>query len=110
MLFRISFQVGIVAGREVGRMFGILVGSGLAVSLIYGSLKWKHTDLQKMQHVFKNINYKVGDRHPQLSKKTKYENKTEYVFSVPYGLVDDKKLQIVLQKTLAKHVEIKFKG
>src|SRR5699024_10109778 len=34
----------------------------------------------------------------------------EYVFAVPYGLIDDNKLQPTLQKTLAKPVEVKFKG
>src|SRR5699024_8598393 len=91
-------------------MIGTLVGSGIAACFIYGSMKWKHTDLQKMQHVFRNINYRVGGRVPRLIKRTKYENKTEYVFAVPYGLSDDNKLQPTLQKTLAKPVEVKFKG
>src|SRR5690625_517610 len=91
-------------------MFGTLIGSGIATCLIYGSLKWQETDLKKIKHVFRNINYRVKDRVPRLIKKTKYENKTEDVFAVPYGLIDDNKLQPSLQKTLAKPVIIKFKG
>lgn len=98
------------AGRGIGSLFGTLVGSGIAACLIYGSLAWGESDLKKIRHTFRNINYKVKNHEPKLIKKTSYENKTEYVFSVPYGLIDDSKLQPILQKTLAKPVTVKFKG
>ena len=91
-------------------MIGTLVGSGIALSIIYGSAKWKDDDLKKMQHVFRNIGYRVKNYEPRLIKKTKYDNKTEYVFSVPYGLIDDEKLQPILQKTLIKPVSVMFRG
>lgn len=91
-------------------MEGLLIGSGIAAFLIYAADKWKETDLKKIKHVFRNTNYKVKDNEPKLIKSIKDECCTEYVFSVPYGLIDDPKLQNILEKTLCKPVLVRFKG
>lgn len=91
-------------------MFGTLVGSGIALSLIYAVLNWSDSDEKKIQYVFKNIGYKVGNREPRLIKRDKKENYIDYVYSVPYGLIDDDRLQPILQKTLIKPVKVMFRG
>jgi len=91
-------------------MLGILIGSGIAASIIYSSLNWTDSDIKKINHVFKNIGYKVEDRLPKLIKTTKNEIYTDYVFSVPYGLIDDKRLRPILTKTLIKPVDVMFRG
>lgn len=88
----------------------ILIGSGVAACLIYTAVKWKETDVKKIQHVFRNTNYRVKDHDPRLIKTIRKENFTEYVYSVPYGLIDDPKLQNILEKTLIKPVTVKFRG
>ncbi len=88
----------------------ILIGSGLAACLIYASLKWKETDAKKIQHVFRNTNYRIKDHEPRLIKTINKEKFTEYIYAVPYGLIDDPKLQNILEKTLSKPVTVRFKG
>lgn len=92
-------------------MIGTLVGSGIAASLIYAGLIWETKEVGKIRQVFKNINYKVGDRVPSLVRSDK-GNKAyvDYIFNVPYGLVDDSRLQPILEKTLVKPVKVMFKG
>lgn len=91
-------------------MINAVIGGGIASIIMYGVANWKETDLRKIKHVFHNTNYKVGDFAPKLVRKTSRDDKTEYVFSVPYGLVDREDLQPILEKTLAKDVEVKFRG
>lgn len=91
-------------------MFGTLVGIGAMISVIYATLNWNETDEKKIQHVFKNIGYKVGDREPRLIKKERKEQYTDYLYSVPYGLIDDERLQPILQKTLIRPVKVMFRG
>lgn len=93
-----------------GSLFGTLVGIGAMISVIYATLNWNETDEKKIQHVFKNIGYKVGDREPRLIKKERKEQYTDYVYSVPYGLIDDERLQPILQKTLIRPVKVMFRG
>jgi len=85
----------------------MFIGAGIAAFTIYAAAKWKETDKDKIQHTFKNIGYKVDDRTPKLIKKHKTDSYTTYTYSVPYGLVDDDKLN-VLEKVLNKPVKISF--
>lgn len=91
-------------------MFGTLVGSGIAACLIYGSLKWQPAEVNKIQHVFRNIGYRVKGHEPKLKRVDKMDNYNDYIFSVPYGLVDDNRLQPILEKTLIKPVAVMFRG
>ncbi len=91
-------------------MFGTLVGSGIVACTIYAAAKWQPKEVHKIQHVFKNIGYRVKDHEPKLKRIDKRDNHTDYVYSVPYGLVDDSRLQPVLEKTLIKPVTIYFRG
>ncbi len=91
-------------------MIGTLIGSGVAACLIYSSMKWQPKELNKIQHVFRNVGYRVKDRDPKFIRKDITDNYTDYIFSVPYGLIDDKKLQPILEKTLIKPVTIYFRG
>lgn len=85
----------------------IIVGGGLATLAIYAAAKWNNSDKEKIQHTFKNIGYRVNDRTPKLFKTDKKEGYTLFTYHVPYGLIDDVKLQ-VLEKVLNKPVEVSF--
>lgn len=88
----------------------IVIGGGIAATVMYAASKWKSDDSRKMLKVFNNIGYKVGDHKVKLKRKDVQESHTDYIFSVPYGLVDDPKLQPILEKTLCKPIQVMFKG
>src|SRR5699024_11106672 len=88
-------------------MFGTLVGSGIASLILYSTLKWTPNEKDKIQQTFKNIGYGVGDHYPRLFKTHHKSNYTLYTYHVPYGLIDESKLD-VLQKTLNRPIKISF--
>lgn len=90
-----------------GANMDLLVGGGLAAFTIYAAAKWNKSDKDKIQHTFRNLNYKVKDREPKHFKTHNTDKYTLYSYHVPYGLVDDDKLQ-VLEKVLNKPVKIIF--
>src|SRR5699024_8683299 len=51
--------------------------------------------------------YGVGDHYPRLFKTHHKSNYTLYTYHVPYGLIDESKLD-VLQKTLNRPIKISF--
>ncbi|CDO03080.1 DNA translocase FtsK [Oceanobacillus picturae] len=85
----------------------LLIGGGLAAFTIYAAAKWQKSDQDKIQHTFKNIGYLVKDKTPKLFKTTRSDTYMLYTYHVPFGLVDDPKLQ-VLEKVLNKPVKISF--
>jgi|SRR5690625_723912 len=89
-----------------------IIGSGIAAVALYTAAKWNPavSERKKIEHVFRNIGYRVKDHEPTLVRRNKKESSMEYVYSVPFGLIDDPKLQPTLEKTLSKPVEIKFRG
>ena len=91
-------------------MIGTLIGSGIAACTIYAGMKWEDKETKKIKNVFRNIGYRVKDHEPRLKRKDKKDNYIDYIFTVPYGLVDDNRLQPILEKTLIKPVKILFKG
>ncbi|TFJ91826.1 FtsK/SpoIIIE domain-containing protein [Lentibacillus salicampi] len=84
-----------------------IIGAGIALFTMYAADRWKKSDAEKIQHTFKNIGYAVGDHEPRLFKKHKTDGYTLYTYHVPFGLIDDDKLQ-VLEKVLNKPVKISF--
>lgn len=88
----------------------VFIGSGIAALVMYATAKWNVDDRKKIQHVFKNINYKAKDKEPRLIKKDKKTTYTDYIYNVPYGLIDDDRLQPILEKTLIRPVEVMFRG
>lgn len=85
----------------------VLIGSGIAISAIYAVMKWNHSDKEKIQKTFKNINYCIRDKYPRLIKTHRHEDFTTYTYSVPYGLVDTDKLD-VLEKVLNRPIQVSF--
>lgn len=85
----------------------LLIGGSLAAFTIYAATKWNKSDKEKIKHTFKNINYMVKDKEPKHFKTHRTDQYTLYSYHVPYGLVDDDKLQ-VLEKVLNKPVSIIF--
>ena len=86
-----------------------LLGGSIAALTIYAASNWQADDKKKIQHVFNNLDYKINDRNPKLIKTHKTDLYTTYTYSVPYGLVDDDKLN-VLEKVLNKPVKISFEN
>lgn len=87
-----------------------LIGGGIAATILYATLNWSDDDKKKIKIALKNINYNVKGYDPKLLKTIKKESSIEYIYNVPYGLVDDPKLQPILQKTLNKPVKVFFDG
>ncbi|RDW18057.1 hypothetical protein CWR48_10660 [Oceanobacillus arenosus] len=85
----------------------MLIGGGIAALTIYAAANWQTNDKKKIVHVFNNLDYKVKDQSPALIKTYKTDVYTTYTYNVPYGLVDDPKLQ-VLEKVLNRPVKISF--
>lgn len=94
--------------RKVHKHMQTLIGAGIASFFIYAAAKWNPTEQAKIKHLFKNIKYKVGDQLPILKKIDKNDTYTRYIYSVPYGLIDDPKLKNTLEKTLGKKVDVSF--
>lgn len=88
----------------------ILVGSAVAYAAMNFAEDYQPLETKKIKHTFRNINYKVGDHEPTLIRIRRKKTWKEYIFNVPYGLVDDPKLQPILQKTLAKPTHVYFDG
>lgn len=88
----------------------ILVGSFIAYSTMKSAEDYqpKHTGMIKT--TLKNIGYKAGDYEPKLTRIRRKPEWKEFIFNVPYGLVDDPKLQPVLEKTLMKPTHVYFDG
>lgn len=86
-----------------------IIGAGIAALTIYAATKWNKSEEEKIQHTFRNLNYRVKDQEPRLFNKHQTDRYTLYTYHVPYGLVDDEKLS-VLEKVLNKPVEIVFKN
>lgn len=90
-----------------------IIGGSIALFITYAALNWNDNDKKKIQKTFKNLNYRVGDQHPRLIKTHKKKDKqnkekfTTYTYSVPYGLIDDEKLN-VLDKVLNRPVKVSF--
>jgi len=87
-----------------------LIGAGIAAFTIYAAANWQETDKKKIRHTFHNIGYTVGDYEPNRIKTMKKDAYHEYVYNVPYGLIDDPKIQPILEKTLDKPVKVFFDG
>ena len=86
-----------------------IIGGSIAtfLYLLIKDMNPRYNDKDKIQHTFNNLNYKVKDQLPQLIKTNSTDNSTTYTYSVPFGLVDDEKLN-VLEKVLNKPVKISF--
>lgn len=85
----------------------VIIGSGIAAFTIYAAAKWNKTDKEKIQHTFKNIGYTVGDYEPRLFKTHRTDTSVLYSYHVPYGLIDDPKLDVI-EKTLNRPIKIAF--
>lgn len=88
----------------------LIIGGSIAAFTIYAAMKWKDDEQKKIQITFKNLDYEVNDYKPNLLRTIRKESFTEYIYNVPYGLIDDPKLQPILQKTLDKPVNVYFDG
>lgn len=79
-------------------------------SYIAARLFTPDSDRYKIKKAFRNLNYRVKDHEPSLIRTIQKEDYIEYIYNVPYGLIDDSKLQPVLQKTLDRPVHVYFDG
>lgn len=96
--------------KKVDKNMQTVIGAGVAGFIIYAAAKWRDPERKKIEHTFRNIGYKVKDHEPSLIRTIKKDAFIEYVYNVPYGLIDDPGLQPILQKTLNKPVHVYFDG
>ncbi|WP_317957687.1 FtsK/SpoIIIE domain-containing protein [Oceanobacillus kimchii] len=85
----------------------LLIGGCLSAFTLYAATKWNKSDKDKIKYTFRNLNYKTKDYEPRHFKTHRTNDYILYSYHVPYGLVDDDKLQ-VLEKVLNKPVKITF--
>ncbi|KAB8138421.1 hypothetical protein F9U64_05320 [Gracilibacillus oryzae] len=86
---------------------GIWIGIS---TLIHYAWFRKKTEREKIDLVFKNIKYGFQDQLPYYFKTIKSDTCNTYIYHLPYGLIDDPKLEIILQKTLNRPVKIELKN
>ena len=91
-------------------MIDVILGGSIAASIMYLVAKHQPKDVRKINLVFNNIGYRVGNLAPRLRKTRRENDYTEYIYEVPPGLVDDPKLSEILPKTLRKPVSVRFNG
>ena len=85
----------------------IETGIWLGVSaFLYHSLFRKKTDREKIDLTFQNIKYGFKDQLPEYMNTFKFDDKTTYLYHLPYGLIDNPSLEEVLSKTLNKPVKV----
>lgn len=88
----------------------ILVGSYIAYSAMQFAEGYQPKQGKMIKHTLKNIGYKAGEYEPKIIRIRRKKEWKEYILNVPYGLVDDPKLQPALQKTLMKPTHVYFDG
>ena len=82
---------------------GILYG-------VYELISREPSDMSKIEKTFRNVKYGFGDKYPMRLYKRHYKNYSLYGFSVPYGLTDNTKLEILLSSALNKPVKTELDG
>src|SRR5690554_7444516 len=98
MLFRSSFHIGNIIGKEVGNMFGTtttisaIIGGSIAAGIIRIASGYQPKEVRKINHVFENIGYRAGKLLPRLIETRRHSDYIEYIYEVPPGLMDDPKL------------------
>ncbi|WP_163583483.1 FtsK/SpoIIIE domain-containing protein [Gracilibacillus saliphilus] len=80
---------------------------GISAFLHYSFFRNK-SDREKIDLVFENIKYGFKEQMPFHIRTIKSDNHTTYIYHLPYGLIDDPKLETILHKTLNKPVTIKM--
>jgi len=83
--------------------FGMLAGISY---VLHHKLFGKKSDKEKIEEVFKNIRFGFGDHLPRHVKTQASDGFKTYVYSLPYGLTDNDRLEEILSKTLYKPVEL----
>ena len=87
-----------------------LIGGSAALGAMYFAAKHEPSEAKRIRHIFSNVGYKVGDKLPTYLRTRRELNWIEHIFNVPYGLIDDPKLQPIIEKTLTKPTCIYFDG
>lgn len=78
--------------------------------VLYYNLFSKATDREKIEAAFKNTGYGFGDHLPSHIYTHDKEEFTTYGYSMPYGLIDNPKIEVILAKTLNRPVFISMKS
>src|SRR5690625_4600548 len=91
-------------------MLGTLIGSYIAINIIYFAGNYRAKERRKIEDVFRHIKYRSGDRYPRLTETRRKSSAVDYVYKVPSGLISDVKLDEVLTETLRKPVKSTFDG
>lgn len=85
---------------------GVWAGTGY---LLHHALFGKASDKKKIEKTFENVKFGFGDKLPIHAYTDKKDNRyTLYGYNVPFGLMDNPKLEMILEKTLNKPVRIEM--
>jgi DNA segregation ATPase FtsK/SpoIIIE, S-DNA-T family len=89
----------------------VVIGGAMAAIVMYAAAKWNPniSEKKKIQQTLINIGYKIKDQEPKLFLALKQEDYIDYIYNVPFGLVDDERIQFILEKTLDKPIKVTFK-
>ena len=68
----------------------------------------KKTEREIIEETFKNTGYGFKNKFPQKIYSHKKDGYNVYGYKLPYGLIDNPKLEVVLEKTLNKPVKIEL--
>lgn len=82
----------------------------LASGGLYLAIFKEPNDKKKIAHIFKNIGFGFKDKYPILIYEHKKPTHTVYGYSLPYGLLDTPKLEVILEKTLNRPVDVEVNG
>ncbi|WP_018934326.1 FtsK/SpoIIIE domain-containing protein [Gracilibacillus lacisalsi] len=85
---------------------GLCIGGYVFLHMLFR----EKSEKEKINLVFKNIGYGFKEQLPYHIRTIKADRYTMYIYHLPYGLIDDPKLETILQKTLNKSVEIVMKN
>lgn len=85
--------------------FGIWLGSAY---LLHQSIFGEVSDKKKIEKTFENVKFGFNEKQPMFLWKKDNKNYTIYAYNLPYGLMDNPKIELILEKTLNKPVTLEM--
>lgn len=91
-------------------MLEFAFAAGIGTIIASSFIGHKSSDKEKLDHIFRNTKFGIGDKFPRKIKTINKDLFDEYVYSVPYGLINDTDLEVIINKTLNKPTRVFFDG
>lgn len=87
--------------------FLALVASGY---VLHESMRFNQSDQRVIKETFENIGYSLKGKSPRFSFKSNGNGYTLYAYSLPHGMIDLPKLDLILEKTLNRPINVSMKN